>query len=46
MPITFHLLALIIAIVLFVVAGLGVGTGRYSLIAFGLAFLSLSFLAP
>lgn len=46
MPITAHLLTLIIAITLFVVSGLGVGTGRFSLIAFGLAFLALAAVFP
>ena len=39
-----HFACLIVAVVLFIVSGIGVPTGRYSLMAFGLAFLAGSFL--
>lgn len=38
------LICLIFALVLFIIAGVGVDSGRYNLIAFGLAFLTASFI--
>jgi len=43
---TIRFLFLIVAIGLFIVAGAGVPTGRFSLTNVGLAFLTASFLAP
>lgn len=38
------LIFLIVALVLFIIAALGVGVGRVNLVAAGLAFLAASFL--
>ena len=40
------LILLLIAVILFVLAGLNIPAGNYNLIAFGLAFFALSFLYP
>lgn len=39
-------ICLLIALILFVVAGLGASAGRFNLLAFGLAFLALAMLWP
>ena len=44
--IVLSLALLIVAIILFVIAGIGVNAGRFSLIAFGLAFWATSQLLP
>lgn len=44
MPISLSLICLIIALVLFVLAGLGVAGDRFNLVAFGLAAWVLSLL--
>lgn len=37
---------LIVALILFIIAAIGVNAGRVSLLALGLAFLTLAFLLP
>lgn len=42
----FALALLIVAVILFLLAGVGVGAGRFSLVAFGLAAWALAELVP
>lgn len=46
MQLTIRSLCLIIAVVLFVIAALGVDIGRISLVALGLAFFAAAFIVP
>jgi uncharacterized membrane protein len=46
MQLTFRSLCLLIAVILFVIAALGVDVRGISLVALGLAFLAGSFLVP
>ncbi len=39
-----HLILLLVALILFIIAGLGVNTDRYSVGWFGLAFMAAAFL--
>jgi len=44
MTITFSVLCLLVAVILFIVAAIGVPSGRFNLVSAGLAFFSLAFL--
>ena len=46
MALTLRTLLLLVAVILFVVAGLGVGTGRFSLTNIGFACFAAAFLVP
>lgn len=46
MVLTIHLLMFVIALILFIVAAVGVPTGRVSTVAAGLAFLTLGLIFP
>lgn len=46
MALTLRAVFLVVATILFVIAALGVPTGRVSLVAVGLAFFSAAFLVP
>ncbi|HET9614951.1 MAG TPA: hypothetical protein VFP22_09075 [Candidatus Limnocylindrales bacterium] len=46
MQLTIRSLCLIIAVVIFVLAAIGVDVGRISLVALGLAFFAAAFIVP
>jgi hypothetical protein len=46
MSLTFKTLLIIIAVVIFIIAAIGIDTGDLSLIALGLAFFAAAFVVP